>query len=202
MISNSKAKDMGFLLAGVGQHSACVPIARQAAARSLRRGGGAAQAWRSSRRRIPAMPHTLPPLARFLGLAGLLPFLACAAAALLTEGYQRGLATQALAAYGAVILSFLGGVHWGFALGGTKQPEAEAFRFIGGVAPSLLAWPALLLPGTLSCLVLALGLGVLLVVEEWALRQGWTPAPYQGLRRLLTAVAGTCLLVVAVAGLG
>lgn len=148
------------------------------------------------------MPHTLPPLARWLGLAGLLPFLATAAAALLTEGYQRGLATQALAAYGAVILSFLGGVHWGFALGGEKRPEAEAFRFILGVAPSLLAWPALLLPGTLACLALALGLGVLLAVEEWALRQGWTPAPYQNLRRLLTAVAGACLLVVGIAGLG
>jgi len=52
---------------------------------------------------------------RLLGYAGLFPFFAAAAAALLGPPPWRGAALSALAAYGAVILSFLGAVHWGLA---------------------------------------------------------------------------------------
>ncbi|XQU07787.1 DUF3429 domain-containing protein [Halomonas sp. LY9] len=44
--------------------------------------------------------------------------------------------------YSAVILSFLGGVHWGSAL---QVPRANnARRLILAMVPSLIAWPALL----------------------------------------------------------
>jgi hypothetical protein len=148
------------------------------------------------------MPPTLPPLARALGLAGLIPFVAGAVAVFLTEGWSRGLALQALAAYGAVILSFLGAVHWGFALA-AADPAARVPRLVGGVAPSLWAWGALaLLPPSLACVALAVGFALTLAAEEVALARGLTPRGYQGLRRWLTAVAGACLVAAAVAALG
>jgi hypothetical protein len=144
----------------------------------------------------------LPPLARLLGLGGLIPFMACTGVVFLTEGWTRNLALQALAAYGAVILSFLGAVHWGFALA-APEPAAELPRLIGGVAPSLWAWASIaLLPASLACIALAIGLATTLAAEELALRQGFTPRAYQGLRRLLTAVAAACLLAAAVVAVG
>lgn len=144
----------------------------------------------------------LPPPARLLGLAGLLPFVACALVVFLAEGWTRNLALQALAAYGAVILAFLGAVHWGFALAGSDGPAAWP-RLIGGVLPALWAWAAIaVLPASLACLMLAVGLALTLAAEELALRRGLTIASYQGLRRLLTAVAAACLLASAVVVLG
>jgi hypothetical protein len=144
----------------------------------------------------------LPPLARLLGLLGLLPFLGCAGVVFVAEGWPRSLALLALAGYGAVILSFLGAVHWGFALA-APDAAAERARLIGGVLPSLWAWPTLvLLPPSLACVALAIGLGLALVAEEFALARGFTPRAYQGLRRLLTAVAAACLLAAAVVAVG
>jgi hypothetical protein len=135
----------------------------------------------------------LPPLARLLGLAGLIPFVAGALAVFAAEGWTRGLALQALAAYGAVILSFLGAVHWGFALAAPDTPATPA-RLIGGVLPSLWAWAALLLPASLACLALAIGLALTLAAEEVARARGSTPLAYQRLRRLLSLVAAASLL--------
>ena len=49
----------------------------------------------------------------------------------------------ALSAYAAVIVSFLGGIHWG--LGFRAQP-ADPSRFVWGVVPSLVAWVAVVMP--------------------------------------------------------
>jgi hypothetical protein len=150
----------------------------------------------------PTLPPALPPLARLLGIAGLLPFVGLMLAVFLTQGWTRGLALQALAAYGAVILGFLGAVHWGFALA-TPDAGARVPRLAGGVLPSLWAWGALAgLPPSLACIALAVGLALTLVAEEVALARGLTPRGYQGLRRLLTAVAGACLAAAAVVALG
>ena len=64
---------------------------------------------------------TIPPAALTLGLAGLLPFAACAAAAHALPPGQQGVALQALAGYGAVILSFFGGVRWGLVIRGPAK---------------------------------------------------------------------------------
>jgi hypothetical protein len=144
----------------------------------------------------------LPPLARLLGLAGLIPFLGCAGLVFLSEGWMRNLALQALAAYGAVILSFLGAVHWGFVFA-APDAAAERARLVGGVLPSLWAWGAIaLLPASLACIALAIGLGLVLAAEEFARAWGWTPSAYQNLRRLLTGVATAALLTAAIVAVG
>ena len=62
-----------------------------------------------------AAPYT-PPLsdtARLLGHLGLLPFVGGAALVWVVNAEAQPYATLALAAYAAVIVSFLGGIHWG-----------------------------------------------------------------------------------------
>lgn len=80
-----------------------------------------------------------------LGIAGLIPFIATLAIIVLRP-HDAPAATQTMIAYGACILSFLGAVHWGFALapGNTTPLALNLQRLSFGVLPSLVAWGALL----------------------------------------------------------
>ncbi len=82
------------------------------------------------------LPHGL----RALGAAGVLPFAMLPLLATLQPSL-RAFALAAFVAYGAVILSFLGGSRWGRALAG----GAPASRPLEAVLPSLLGFAALLL---------------------------------------------------------
>ncbi|TNF59491.1 MAG: DUF3429 domain-containing protein [Burkholderiales bacterium] len=91
-------------------------------------------------------------LAHTLGYAGLIPFALLAVLLWLVEADLRGWVSMALAGYGALIASFLGGIHWGLAwLAGRQEgascgPHAQRMHLLWGVLPSLLAWPGLLMP--------------------------------------------------------
>ena len=90
-----------------------------------------------------------------LGLAGALPFIALVGAILAGPDWRTVSSVAvipALIAYGAVILSFLGGINWGIALG---QPDHAGTPFLLSVIPSLLAWAALLLPPMLALVLLS-----------------------------------------------
>lgn len=143
----------------------------------------------------------LPPmrLAWILGLLGLLPFAGCALAALAVAGWQAE-AMVWLRGYGAVILSFLGAVHWGFAL---RAPDAEApsapARLVGGVLPSLVAWLALLLPLKPGLWLLAGGVLAVAAAEQWGALRGLVPGNYMALRWVLSLGAAACLLAGALA---
>lgn len=89
--------------------------------------------------------------AQALGLLGLLPFFALAALAWLPDHAEVGhfraaqLAQRALVAYAAVILSFLGAVHWGVVLAAPAAPRLARSLLTWGVIPALLGWLALLM---------------------------------------------------------
>ena len=144
------------------------------------------------------MKSSLPPFASVLGAAGLIPFIACGYGALTDQG---GPAAFALAAYGAVILAFLGGVHWGFAL---PEPSGRGrlARLGLGVVPSLIGWVALLLTLAVSAdagmALLAVGFVLLTVVEARAAKRGLMPAGYLTLRYGLSTVVVSVLVVVPV----
>lgn len=139
--------------------------------------------------------HTLR-LFWMLGLSGLLPFVAAALALLLAPDHWSGFARGALIAYGAVILSFLGAVHWGLAL---RAPATEAWatpwRLVLGVVPSLIAWAAMLLFEAPSLLLLAGGILGTAAVEQWATGRGLVPAFYMRLRWVLSLGAALCLVL-------
>jgi hypothetical protein len=133
----------------------------------------------------------IPPLARPLGFAGLIPFAGLAGLSLFGVAWAPG----AIAAYGATILAFLGAVHWGFALRALPgEDHAGAARLVLGVVPSLLAWVALLLPTGAGLWLLAAGILGTAAVETMAARRGLVPAEYLRLRWWLSAGAAAALM--------
>ena len=77
-----------------------------------------------------------------LGYAGLIPFVCGALLMFLVADDVQPLVAIALTSYGAVIASFLGGIHWG--LGLRDNTTWRTFHLIWGVTPSLLAWVAVI----------------------------------------------------------
>jgi hypothetical protein len=154
------------------------------------------------------MKRRLPPLALLLGLLGLVPFLAGGLGAVSWSNPLN--ATRALGgliAYGAVILSFLGAVHWGLALE-DEVGLAEGARLGLGVLPALLGWAALLAllenQPSIALAVLILGFVGTLAAEHRGGRRGVVPRAYLSLRWVLSVVVILVLaavLVMRLAGL-
>jgi hypothetical protein len=157
----------------------------------------------------------MPLLAVLLGIAGLIPFIVCGLGAVSVDPITANRMLTALVGYGAVILSFIGGVHWGFALSapaapvplGTESPSmrgfftAERSRLVFGVVPSLIGWLALLLQMLLldwvALMVLIVGfIGTVVVEHQAARRTLLQPARYIWLRWGLTVVVVAMLVTV------
>ena len=142
----------------------------------------------------------LPATVAWLGYGGLLPFVFLATAIFIDPDHAP-LWGDALTAYGAIILSFVGALHWGLAMilpvadTGTEcaafTPQRRNASFVWSVMPALIAWPALLLAPFMASLLLISGF----VAHYWQDRRlaGWVslPAWYLPLRLRLTAV-GCC----------
>ncbi|MHA6287384.1 DUF3429 domain-containing protein [Maricaulis sp. CAU 1757] len=141
---------------------------------------------------------TVPPTARWLGLLGLVPFWIAA----LSLAYEptRGMALPLYTVYGALIVSFLGGVRWGRALAPDARPDATLW--VGAVLPSLLGLAALSLRGHGQPFIgLALVIAGLLALFAWDMRSvagGSLPDWYGKLRIVLTGGAVLAGLVIAV----
>lgn len=141
----------------------------------------------------------LPPGATALGYAGLLPFAAGALGVALLDGESQAFAARALLAYGAVILSFLGAVHWGLEL--ARAEHGAARRLAAGVLPALAGWVALLLPTRHGLALLVVALGAFWLYEHRVLGASRLPPGYLGLRRSLT-LAACSLLALGLIALG
>lgn len=148
-----------------------------------------------------APPASPPPFAaptgpaRTLGLAGLLPFLAGAGLLWWAAPGWRPLAGTALVAYGALIASFLGGIHWGLVMRGSSLRTAH---LAWGVLPSLVGWAALLLAPATGLVLLA-GLLACCYAVDRRLYPAAGAAAWLGLRLQLSAVAVLSCLAGAVA---
>ena len=127
-----------------------------------------------------------PAAALWLGYLGLVPFAASALGVWLD---QPG-AMAALAGYAAVILSFVGAIHWGLA-SAARVPSRE--RLIASVLPALVAWVALLLPQPAGVGAMAVAF---VAFRVWEQRSEATPMPawLSRLRSRLTAGATLALL--------
>ena len=123
--------------------------------------------------RDSATPRSLDQVsvtARWLGYLGLLPFFAQAAAAVLGPAGPDSLARHAafgIATYGAVILSFLGGITWGLTVNNAQLANVQGSReLIYSMLPALAAWAALLLPTTFTLWFCALGF-LIAFIHDW-----------------------------------
>ena len=83
------------------------------------------------------------PVATRLGLLALLPFMLGAVLVWFVRADAHPHVAAALSAYAAVVIAFLGGVHWGF---GFTQAAPEPRLFVWGVVPASVAWVAVLMP--------------------------------------------------------
>jgi hypothetical protein len=144
----------------------------------------------------------VPSGAIWLGGLGALPFVFLATSSVLLDEPSRGQAAFALSLYGAVILSFLGGVHWGLAIAGfsAKSGVGVPFgRLAISIVPALIAWAALFLPGSNALFVLAAAFVALALFDSQASRAGEAPAWYPRLRWPLTVVVVSALVLGALA---
>lgn len=146
---------------------------------------------------MEAADTKVPLSAAWLGGLGALPFIGLAGAMPFITGAPRLFVARALLAYGATILSFLGGVHWGLAIrspGSIDNGQLKG-RLIVSVVPSLAAWIALLIGNTTGLLVLAIAVAAMLVVDLRASRLGPAPPWYAKLRIPLTCIVVTTLVI-------
>lgn len=141
----------------------------------------------------------MPPLANVsrpariatgLGLLALVPFLVGALAIWLVDPPLRAGASLALAAYAAVVVSFIGAIHWGL---GFRQPQPATSLFVWGVVPSIVGWIAVLAPSRPGLVLQALMLAVCYLVDRHVYVREQV-ATWLPLRRNLTVPAALCCL--------
>ena len=118
---------------------------------------------------------TIPRPALLLGWAGVMPFALFAMGSVLNIHLWSWDSTMALRAYGACILSFMGGAQWG-ALLPREGGHAPFLRYLLSVLPALLAFLCLLIPSTAGLIGLIVGFLALLAYAlstrsaSWATR--------------------------------
>ncbi|NP_001290766.1 transmembrane protein 69 [Esox lucius] len=129
-----------------------------------------------------------PKPALYLGFSGLIPFISAPLAVALTETYLPEVAF-AQVAYGASIVSFLGGARWGFALPESSPAKPDWINLGNSVVPSLLAWIAMLFSDSVTpaALMVIVGLGVSLHYDLSLLPT--YPSWFKALRSILSVVA-------------
>lgn len=116
-----------------------------------------------------------------LGYAGVLPVAGLLLAAWINPAWQQPSMTFA-SSYAALILSFIGGIHWGFATSGIGSAKTFAISVI----PSLWAWAALACPAAYTLGALIIGLIVFLIYERNSELARSFPSWYLPLRLRLT----------------
>ena len=150
----------------------------------------------------PTFTSPIPSVAAWLGGLGVLPFGLCALLAMRPDGALNAVGLKALLGYGAVILSFLGGIHWGLAISPESLEKTPSFgRLSVSVLPALIAWPALLVPPALGFVLLAGAFIAMFFVDVHASRTGLAPSWYPRLRLSLSCAAATSLIAGAYLGM-
>lgn len=131
-----------------------------------------------------------PQTALLLGYAGL-TFLAGAVFSLPIAASLWPWGNMLLLNYAAIILSFMGGVHWGVAM---LPNPIEKSRMVKSVIPSLAALIGIVIGGNAGLMILAIGFIGLLFYDEVEARKGHLTDWYPLLRRPLTTTVVLCLL--------
>ncbi|KAL7956617.1 hypothetical protein V8C34DRAFT_315505 [Trichoderma compactum] len=163
---------------------------------------------------------TIPRESHILGLAGTLPYLATSVSTVFlalnlntdipsgnrfynmifmehgTAQYLLDLIEPLQLGYGAVIISFLGAIHWGLEYAEKKpQHDRTRFRYGTGLAASIVAWPTVLMPLEYALTTQFGAFVALYYADSRATRKGWAPPWYAKYRFLLTAMVGLAIFI-------
>lgn len=142
----------------------------------------------------------MPKVAWLLGYGGVIPFAGLTFLTVLPleiPGVTGQMISMLLLAYAAIIISFIGAVHWGIALMlGDKDRQSLLMYY--SVIPALSAWLMLLLPLKFALFSLA-GLVVIAYFMDRVLIFQLLNYDYARLRLHLTLAVGSLLLVAGLA---
>ncbi|KAI0515155.1 hypothetical protein F5B22DRAFT_204536 [Xylaria bambusicola] len=98
--------------------------------------------------------------------------------------------------YGAVIISFLGAVHWGMEYAAKTSDHARTrFRYGLGVMAPIVAWPTLFMPVEFALTSQFAAFVALYFADTRATVRGWAPVWYSTYRFALTAVVGVAIAI-------
>ncbi|QCK85006.1 DUF3429 domain-containing protein [Phreatobacter aquaticus] len=141
-------------------------------------------------------PEKIPTVALVLGVAGLVPFLACASALMLSFPLPLiGAGSElrrALIIYAVAILSFLGGVRWGIAMG-YSDSKLVVRDLVISVVPALVGWWAALLSPRHDLWVMAVAFVALGLLDYGLACRTVAPEWYGRLRLALSAAVAVIL---------
>ncbi|TFY74597.1 hypothetical protein EWM64_g9416 [Hericium alpestre] len=159
-----------------------------------------------------AVAQAVPTPYMVFGLLGSVPYLFCsaatwyltheagmAAAGVVTNidpGVALTLLDRALniqMTYGAVMLSFLGAIHWGMEFAGYGGHKGYS-RLALGAFPVLWAWPTLALQPTMALVMQWIGFTALWYCDLQATSAGWAPKWYAQYRFYLSILVGSCII--------
>ncbi|MEM7027758.1 MAG: DUF3429 domain-containing protein [Pseudomonadota bacterium] len=122
---------------------------------------------------------------KYLGYGGLAPFLLALAGIIFSDVKLQDFYVHAFTAYSAVILSFIGAVHWGFILKNETVPNKQTLLSIS-VIPALIGWLALLFSPVASLFIFALAFPAVFLYERFSSVSILLPEWYMLLRIQLT----------------
>ncbi|KAI9770444.1 MAG: hypothetical protein M1840_003330 [Geoglossum simile] len=155
----------------------------------------------------------VPREAYYIGLAGVLPYVATSLTTVylawdinhasltgygfLLSGQNAELLLNFIeplqVGYGAVILSFLGAIHWGLEFAGYGGHHHYRRYAVGVVAPAV-AWPTILLPVEYALIAQFLTFTFLYFADSRSASRGWAPPWYGTYRFVLTFIVGASIV--------
>ncbi|MCU6435151.1 DUF3429 domain-containing protein [Undibacterium sp. Jales W-56] len=134
-----------------------------------------------------------------LGFSGLIPFVLLSLACWIVHPDWLGYFIKAQLSYGIIILSFLGGLHWGVALMSHDRDTADTRKaLLWGVIPTMIAWCSMV-NMAIGFLVQMIGFAVAYQVDKRLYLSYELPDWFIILRRRLTVVVVTALALTFVA---
>ncbi|MCJ1313086.1 hypothetical protein MMC25_006763 [Agyrium rufum] len=155
----------------------------------------------------------VPREALYIGMAGVLPYLATSLSTVylawdINHAHATGtglifseqtaelllhIVQPLQIGYGAVIISFLGAIHWG--LEWAKYGGEHGYRrYAFGIVAPAVAWPTILFPVEYALITQFLAFNFLYFADAQATMKGWTPPWYSTYRFVLTFIVGASIV--------
>jgi hypothetical protein len=173
---------------------------------------GASEILKDAKSITGEMAQVVPQPALLWGVAGLIPYVSTAGASiwlarkehLVNLGLDKSMDAETASAlllhaqniqvgYGAVLLSFLGAMHWGFEFSKYGGRIGNT-RYAIGVLPLVLGWPTTLLAPQLALIGQWASFVVAWFIDLRATSAGWVPKWYSTYRFWLTLAVGTSII--------
>ncbi|TKY88248.1 hypothetical protein EX895_002958 [Sporisorium graminicola] len=173
---------------------------------------GAAEILKDARSITGEMAQAVPRPALLWGSAGVIPYVSTAGASiwlarkehLVSLGLDKSMDSETASAlllhaqniqvgFGAVMLSFLGAIHWGFEFSKYGGRIGNT-RYAMGVLPLVLGWPTMLLAPQMALIAQWASFVAVWFIDLRATSAGWVPKWYSTYRFWLTFAVGTSII--------